>query len=469
MSRSILGLGLVAASACVCASVGEEVLLTDMSLIQPPEALTRGEEKGLWRLIPYRTDTGGRGELLGVTQRDEEDPESCLAPTVRLPLNLQGEYEIWIIQPRTQRAADAGADLKLSGEETFMHITPWDVSGYEGSHPHKENCLVETFWKVADLKGESLEIRQPYGTCLSEPWGFCEAWFAGVRLVKVSAKDAERRRREWQRPDVKRVVYNHDGHGVFWQYDPRTREDLWRIVDVFRDQSVHHLEWCVVGGGAFNHFTKVGEMLGDNLPDWAASLPAGQRRVAASLQRFKRQGIDPLAVIVERGKQVGIPIYASYRMNYFHTEPYAREFNGPFWRGHPELQISGDFLPVGMTNLDYARPETREYVLSVFRELLDNYDLDGVNMDFTRFPPFFNGDEANKSKSVTEFVRGLRKEVDRASARRGKRIALSATFYGNHLVIPPASGRSLTPQDDGLDVETWVKEGLWTKSRRSSS
>ena len=36
--------------------------------------------------------------------------------------------------------------------------------------------------------------------------------------------------------------------------------------------------------------------------------------------------------------------------------------------------------------LDPGLPETREYLLDVYRELISNYDYDGVNFDYTRYP-----------------------------------------------------------------------------------
>jgi hypothetical protein len=437
---------------------GETILLSDMSRLEPQSAISRDEVKGRWRLLPYTSDGGGKGEILCVTQRDENAPESCLVPTVRLPLNLRGVYEIWVIQPRLARLADAGVDLRLSGDATFRHVTPWDVSGYRGSAPHREDCMVETFWRLAELEGQALEIRQPFGSFHSDPWGFCEAWFAGLRLVRVSPPEAERRHQEWEDTNVKRVVYNHDGHDAFYNYGLACLADLWRLVDVFAHQSVHHVDWCVVGGGGFNHATKVGEAFAD-LPDEAGPDRGGKRAIA-SFRRLRQQGIDPLQAVTERGRQVGVPVYASYRMNYFFTQPHAAMFNGPFWRAHPELRIRSGWLPEGMTNLDYALPGTQDYVLSVFRELLDNYDLDGVNMDFTRHPPFFNDDEPDKSTHMTAFVRALRQEVERASTRRGRRLALSVTFYASHVVYPPASKRPLARGDDGLDVAAWVREGL---------
>jgi len=92
----------------------DEILLTDMSRLAPPRVISYEDVKGRWRLVPYATDAGQKAEILCVTRRDENDPDSCLVPTVRLPLSLEGQYEVWIIQPRLEGAADAGADFKLT-------------------------------------------------------------------------------------------------------------------------------------------------------------------------------------------------------------------------------------------------------------------------------------------------------------------------------------------------------------------
>ena len=49
---------------------------------------------------------------------------------------------------------------------------------------------------------------------------------------------------------------------------------------------------------------------------------------------------------------------------------------------NPELCIEYN----GAYYLDPGLPATREYLLDVYRELINNYDYDGVNFDYTRYP-----------------------------------------------------------------------------------
>ena len=48
--------------------------------------------------------------------------------------------------------------------------------------------------------------------------------------------------------------------------------------------------------------------------------------------------------------------------------------------------------------LDPGLPETREYLLDVYRELISNYDYDGVNFDYTRYPGSDFGDADSYAK-----------------------------------------------------------------------
>lgn len=52
------------------------------------------------------------------------------------------------------------------------------------------------------------------------------------------------------------------------------------------------------------------------------------------------------------------------------------------YKSHPELCVNYN----GAYYLDPGLPETREYLLNVYRELITNYDYDGVNFDYTRYP-----------------------------------------------------------------------------------
>ena len=52
------------------------------------------------------------------------------------------------------------------------------------------------------------------------------------------------------------------------------------------------------------------------------------------------------------------------------------------YTSHPELCVTYN----NALYLDPGLPETRQYLLDVYRELITNYDYDGVNFDYTRYP-----------------------------------------------------------------------------------
>ena len=61
----------------------------------------------------------------------------------------------------------------------------------------------------------------------------------------------------------------------------------------------------------------------------------------------------------------------------------------------------------GAYYLDPGLPATREYLLDVYRELISNYDYDGVNFDYTRYP----GADFDDANSYAEYNQeGLPKE-----------------------------------------------------------
>lgn len=62
---------------------------------------------------------------------------------------------------------------------------------------------------------------------------------------------------------------------------------------------------------------------------------------------------------------------------------------------NPELCVEYD----GAYYLDPGLPKTREYLLDVYKELIENYDYDGVNFDYTRYP----GSDFNDADSYAEY------------------------------------------------------------------
>ena len=84
-------------------------------------------------------------------------------------------------------------------------------------------------------------------------------------------------------------------------------------------------------------------------------------------------------------------------------------------------------------------------------ETLDRYDIDGLELDFLREPYVFSeGKEAEGRPILTGWMRGIRKLIADAAAKRGHAIRL-----GVRVPSRPEVAAGL-----GLDAVAWAKEGL---------
>ncbi len=104
-----------------------------------------------------------------------------------------------------------------------------------------------------------------------------------------------------------------------------------------------------------------------------------------------------------------------------------------FAKKHPELRRkNGNFLT-------FAEPKVQEYMLSLYREVLDA-GAPGISLDFCRYP--YGVDAA---KDVTLFLRKLRALADEYEGRR------------TVLIRFPAKGER---RSEHFDFRSWAKEGL---------
>jgi hypothetical protein len=121
----------------------------------------------------------------------------------------------------------------------------------------------------------------------------------------------------------------------------------------------------------------------------------------------------------------------------------------PILSQHPEWVIYPPWMQSGV--LDFSFSGARAWKLSVLQEAAENYDYDGIELDFARVGLTFPiGRQWEKRAALTEFVRSVRAMTLDIERRRGRPFLLAAripeNIVGCHL--------------DGIDVETWVRERL---------
>lgn len=177
------------------------------------------------------------------------------------------------------------------------------------------------------------------------------------------------------------------------------------------------------------------------------------------LDEWWRQGIDWVGEIVAECHRRGLEAFWNNRVcpvdfaqpfrwsdpRVLHDHP--SRLN-PIKQAHPDWTVPC-WWPQGLWNL--AVPEVRQRKVDILRELLELYDLDGIQLDFARHTPCLPpGQEWEHRDHATAFVRMVRLMMFDLEQRTGRPILLAVrigeTIEGNRL--------------DGLDVVRWAEEGL---------
>jgi len=157
-----------------------------------------------------------------------------------------------------------------------------------------------------------------------------------------------------------------------------------------------------------------------------------------------KKGVNPYAICISHCREKGISPWISVRMNDTHYID-DRTKVSTFWWNHPEYRRTPN------SGLDFAIEEVRDYYMALLLELLERYDVDGLELDWMRFPYHFKpGKEEQGLEILKEFTRQVRKQVDQWAITRGHPIGIAAR-------VPSVPRFAI---GFGLDGAAWVREGL---------
>lgn len=428
-----------------------ELLITDMSRCTPAAKLAKGRKKAHWQLISYEGFEGKiRGTMLGAGSIVE-------APDVTLPLDLKGWYSIYIGLWNPVWANDGDetvVKLKLTRDPCFRIVMDTGHTGYRGTQ------LAEHFWRDVDLTGQDLVIGQRHTK---------KSYVAYVRLVPLSDTRARAIQEDRARVDTRVVIASHDGNSFVVKGGISRKEDVWSELELYRHSDVKRVTWAVNSGERADYESKVGRRYE------AGGLPITpiEKKKLDAFKRLIANNIDRVHEACEHTHRIGRKFDAQFRLGILGGTP-----PGPFGVGfvadHPELRIVAHD-GTSIQKASYAFPAVRKFMLDFVREAATKFDVDGVTLNFIRGPDFVgwekpvladfqkaHGEDARKltndderlqrvrARYLTLLVRGARAVLDEVGKRKGKRLELSVMTYGTF------AGNLF----HGLDIKTWLKEGL---------
>jgi hypothetical protein len=187
---------------------------------------------------------------------------------------------------------------------------------------------------------------------------------------------------------------------------------------------------------------------------WYFPTEVGDRRYP-NLEPIYEAGGDPIATLIGHMRERGKEVFLTIRMNDVHNADNPDDPLVPsFRKKHPEMVVDPDAVAEGRANwmsycLDYSRHEVRDYYLAIITELVERYDINGIQLDWLRFPRHLPG-SPHEVWELREHLTEMTASVHELCRARGRNLLVGARIP-THL----AGCRYM-----GLDIAEWTRRGL---------
>ena len=264
-------------------------------------------------------------------------------------------------------------------------------------------------------------------------------------------------RAQRQPPPPYRIIYNWDGAPHEYSQYPQSMEQfLDKVYAPIRDTQVGALFWCL-GTHEATWPSEALEMVGASMGrvyDTVRSM-----RDAENIRAMLDRGEDPYGAMVARGRELGVHVFASIRMNDNHFWGLSVEDMPDTVRygltrlrkDHPEWCLGDDAPGWSATSWNMAVPEVREHILRLITEACHLAEWDGVELDWQRHALHLPAEQQYRLRyTLTDLQRAVRTMTDEIAKERGRpfpvAVRIATTLEGCRRV--------------GYDIETWAKEGL---------
>lgn len=250
--------------------------------------------------------------------------------------------------------------------------------------------------------------------------------------------------REMVRQRRRRMVVQHDVHWVMVQYAKLHPEGKAPFAP-FRDAVFSYVDepgsqidaiWWDIGGCAS----------GAVYPSVVAP-----REGHPLVMQWHREGLDWEAELVKETRRRKLEVFWNHRVSEVDLMPDGSQAKqpDPLKLQHPDWVLPVSWWPHGMWNL--ASEGLQTHKVALLRELAERYDLDGVQIDFSRHVACLPvGRQWALRDHATNFMRKVRLMLLEVAQKRGRPVLLAAK-------VPQTVDGC---RADGFDVQTWAQQRL---------
>ncbi len=430
--------------------VGACVVLRDFSGLVPEGAKAEpgvpGED-GKWGLRSYMLQDGTAGQMLYVNYKTADVShftDRGMPPVLEIQLPFSGRYAIWAAFPFIEGSC-GGIDFDLDDGGFFCVSAEFGARrGRVMAESGREYWM---FCKNAELCGSTLKLRVPFGTYSTITLGLVRAFLSALRFERLP--DGGSLAPVDGKAD-KAVVMIQDGFSGYacWGL-PGECWDL-RLNRAYGGSDVNIYMLQLMGPTLWK--SKVNSYWGEGMTEAEyAGKRAADVRSVKYMEYTVNHGKEGIRLQTEACHSQGAQFHLSFRANlYFASESKymagSDYVNGRWWHEHPQCRLPGSM------QLDYAKEEVQNFYLSVFREALELFDIDGINLDLTRWPKVFYPEHGHTPELLLGFCRKMRALADEFSEKKGRYIQVSLTmvdYFHAHCSLA----------EQAIDFEALVRSG----------
>jgi hypothetical protein len=297
-------------------------------------------------------------------------------------------------------------------------------------------------------------------TCLSGISTLCAAELNDQEWKELKQRVLKRKRL---------IIYNNDGADAI--YFPRklkpSKENFikQRLIHALGSK-IDTVAYAPGSSGFFTVTTPTNVGTRSYSTKYPSNLPANhpyRRTKRPIVKDLHDQKTDPLKIAEEFCRKHKLEFFVSLRCNDTHdtshrpNKPHSRF--SQFKRDHPEYLLGTyEKRPpyCAWSAVDFTHQGVRNHFLAMIRELLTNYKVDGIELDFCRHLQYFKsvayGGSASKKEidMMTDCMKKIRKMAETIGRKRKRPILIAAR-------LPDSADYA---KELGLDVATWMQEKL---------
>ena len=249
-----------------------------------------------------------------------------------------------------------------------------------------------------------------------------------------------------------RLIYYSDAHHFHAKRidPPLSLHKMRWPIDELSGTGVDLLAFGLGFGDVYFHQTRIGRVIGQEQEVWDEFI---NWRIMRMVRDAAALGTDQLREVIRHGRKAGVGVFPSLKLQ--DPTPQGGQRCGWLkWRRGMEVTLgtADDRFPNHQTEwcYDYANAEVREEKLSLIREVLEDYEADGIELDFMFFPLYFRrADTEARIPTMNRFVADVRALTREIGERQSRTIPVMARVWH----------RREENLGIGLDVEAWIAAG----------